>query len=62
MAIAKVALLSTGAQSSSTPQQPFLVQAKVHSSRNPRFWLQGCRAIEYPSIKKQMILERTETR
>jgi hypothetical protein len=62
MATAKVALLSIRAQSSPTPQQSCLVQAQVHSSRNPWFWFQGRRADEYAAIRRQMLLEWIETR
>jgi hypothetical protein len=62
MATAKVALLSVLAQLSPTPQRPCLVQAKVHGSRNPWFWFQGSGPDEYAAIRKQMILQLTETR
>ena len=62
MATAKVALLSIRAQLSPTLPQPCLVQVKVHSSRNLWFWLQGRGPDEYAATRKQMILQRTETR
>jgi len=54
MATAKVALLSTPLNQ----VPPCLVQAKVH----PWFWFQGRGAREYADIRKQIILQRTETR